>query len=75
MFDYRENSRALGLADMCKAIEEQRDWRANYQQQLHVLEILTAFSKSSASGKMYEMTTKYTRTNPMCNNPMHGILD
>ena len=75
MFDYRENSRALGLADLCKAIETGRDWRANYQQQLHVLEVLTAFSKSSESGNMYEMTTKYDRSAPMQNNPMHGILD
>jgi len=75
MFDYRENSRGLGLADMCKAIETGRDWRANYQQQHHVLEILTGFSKSSAAGAYLPLKTKYTRTAPMENNPMHGILD
>jgi predicted dehydrogenase len=75
MFDYRENSRALGLSDMCKAIETGRDWRANYQQQHHVLEILTSFSKSCEKGEYIPLTTKYYRTPAMENNPMKGILD
>lgn len=75
MFDYCENSRALGLTDMCKAVRSGRSWRANYQQQLHVLEILTAFSKSSQEGKVIELTTKYQRPEPMCYSPMHGILE
>lgn len=75
MFDYNENSRALGLSDMCKAIETGRDWRANYQQQHHVLEILTSFSKSCEKGEYIPLKTKYYRTAPMENNPMHGILD
>ena len=75
MFDYAENSRGLGLADMCKAIRDGRDWRANYQQQHHVLEILTSFSKSCEEGKYIELKTKYNRTAPMEHNPIHGILD
>ena len=75
MFDYRENSRALGLSDMCKAIETGREARCNYRQQHHVLEIMTSFEKSSREGKYIEMKTKYERSNPMYNNPMHGILD
>ncbi len=75
MFDYCENSRALGLADMCKALETGRDFRANYQQQHHVLEILTSFSKSSEKGELVQLQTRYQRTAPMENNPMHGILD
>ena len=75
MFDYNENSRALDLADMCKAIETGRGWRADYQQQHHVLEILTSFSKSCEKGEYIPLKTKYTRTAPMENNPMHGILD
>ena len=75
MYDYKENSRALGLCDMCKAIETGRDWRANYQQQHHVLEILTSFSKSCEKGEYIPLKTKYYRTAPMENNPMHGILD
>ena len=75
MYDYRENSRALGLADMCKSIETGRRWRADFRQQHHVLEILTGFSKASESGKFLELKTRYTRPEIMKNNPLHGILD
>ncbi|MBQ6240934.1 MAG: Gfo/Idh/MocA family oxidoreductase [Firmicutes bacterium] len=75
MFDYRENSRALGLADMCKSIETGRAWRADFHQQLHVLEIMTGFSKASESGKVLELQTHYTRPEIMKNNALHGVLD
>jgi len=75
MFDYRDNSRALGLADMCKAVETKRDFRANYKQQHHVLEILTSFSKSCKKGEYIPLATRYERTAPMESNPMRGILD
>lgn len=75
LYDYGENSRGLGLADMAKAIRTGRDHRANCQQQRHVLEIMTGFSKSSEAGAYIPLKTKYTRTVPMKNNPMHGILD
>ena len=50
IFDYKENSRALGLADMAKSLETGRPFRASYQQTRHVLEIMTAFEKSSNNG-------------------------
>lgn len=75
MFDYKVNSRALGLSDMCKAIETGRPFRANYQQQQHVLEIMTSFEESSREGRYIPMKTRYERPMPMKNNPMHGILD
>ena len=75
LYDYPENSRGLGLADMCKALRTGRDHRANYQQQRHVLEIMTAFSKSSERKAYVPIATKYSRTALMKNNPMHGILD
>jgi len=74
MFGYRDNSRGLGLADMCKAIETKRNHRANSEQQIHVLEILTAFSKSSQQGKFIELKTKYSRGEPMKSVVMSGIL-
>ena len=52
MFDYCENSRALGLSDLCKSLRTGRDFRANCQQQHHVLEILTSFSKSCEKGSI-----------------------
>ncbi len=75
MYDYSENSRGLGLADMCKAIRTGREFRANHQQQQHVLEILTSFSKSSESGATVALTTRYTRPAPMADNPVHGVLE
>jgi len=75
MFGYRENSRGIGIADMCKALETGRDFRANANQQIHVLEILTSFSKSSHDKKYVELTTKYSRGKPMVNAEMPGILD
>ena len=47
---FTENSRALGLSDMADAIEHNRLHRANYMQQLHVLDIMTAFARSSQQG-------------------------
>src|SRR5699024_6159097 len=67
LFDYNENSRALGLADMCKALRTGRDHRANYQQQRHVLEIMTSFSKSCQQGGYIALESGYTRTAPMKN--------
>lgn len=75
LFDYAENSRALGLADMAKAIQSGRDARADVQQTLHVLEILTAFERSSRQQGYLPITTPYVRGLPMQNNPMHGVLD
>lgn len=75
MYDYSENSRGLGLADMCKALVSGRDFRANYRQQHHVLEILTSFSKSCEEGRYVALKTKYERSAAMEHNPIHGILD
>jgi len=75
LYDYKENSRALGLADMAKALQTGRAARADYRQTLHVLEILTVFEKSSAAKAYLPISTKYERQAPMKNNPIHGILD
>ncbi|MHB8131441.1 MAG: Gfo/Idh/MocA family protein [Mobilitalea sp.] len=75
LFDYKENSRGLGLADMAKAMETGRDYRASYLQTYHVLEILTSFEKSSKEGKYIPLETKYQQGEPMHNNTIHGILD
>jgi len=75
MYGYRDNSRGLGLADMCKAVETKRNFRANSVQQMHVLEILTSFTKSSQQKKYIELKTKYNRSEPMKSGIMPGILD
>ena len=75
IFPYQENCRALGLADMAKAIETGRPWRANYAQQLHVVEILSSFRRSSAEGKTVTLETPYERSAPMVYTDLPGILD
>ena len=75
LFDYPDNSRGLGLADMAKAIEENRPSRADWEQTLHVLEIMSTAKKSSDAGQTITLTTHYDRRAPMKNNPMTGILD
>lgn len=75
MFDYADNSRGLGLADMAKALQTARPYRASYKLTQHVLEILTSFDKSSEQGKYISLETTYEREMPMKNNPLKGILD
>jgi len=75
LFDYKDNSRALGLCDMAKAIETGRAPRASYKQTLHVLEVMEAFTTSSKNQARLEINSKYTREAPMKNNPQRGILD
>jgi predicted dehydrogenase len=75
MFGYKENSRALGLADMCKAIQTEREIRANSALQMHVLEILTSFTTSCKERKYIDLTTKYSRSVPMKNLVTPGVLD
>ena len=73
-FDYRENSRGLGLADMAKALLTGRDMRAGGEQTLHVLEIMTALEKSSRERKFITLESSYTRKSAMCDDAIRGIL-
>lgn len=74
-FDYAENSRALGLADIAKSIETGRIPRASYRQTLHVLEVMEAFTKSSNEGRKVEIKSEFERQMPMKADCEHGILD
>ena len=49
--------------------------RADAQQTLHVLEIMTAIETSSREGRFVELTTSYERRPAMAHNPVRGILD
>ena len=74
VFDYAHNSRCLGLADLCAAIEKGRPPRTSYLQTLHVLEIMMGIMKSSETGLPYEMTTHFEREAPMDPTLPHGVL-
>lgn len=75
MFDYKTNSRGLGLADMAKALETGRTPRESYKQTLHVLEIMETFMTSSKERKTIDLETKFEKQPPMKINPIKGILD
>ncbi len=55
------NSRSLGLSEMASAMEEGRMHRANYMQQLHVLDIMTAFERSSRANAPVAITSPFER--------------
>ena len=74
-FGYPENSRALGLADMAKAIATKRPHRANDDLTFHVLEIMTGIERSAKEGAPVAMEAAYQRGAAMVNMPLPGILD
>ena len=75
MYGYAENSRALGLADMCKAILTGREARCEVQQTYHVLEIIEGFETSAKTGCWTEMESVYHRAPAMALPVLKGILD
>ena len=75
LFGYQENSRALGLADMAKALQTGRNFRANYHQTYHVLEIMETIEKSSAQRRYLQLESRYTREKPMVQVKLKGYLD
>ena len=55
-------ARGIGLADMAAALRDGRKPRANAQQALHALEVLSAIEQSSAEGREIEITTPFERS-------------
>ena len=74
-FDYPDNCRALGLADMAKALETGRRFRANSDQTFHVLEIMEGFATSGKLRREVEITSRFERQPLMDPTQEHGILD
>ena len=75
MYGYEENSRALGLADMAKALQTGREARCAVQQTYHVLEIIEGFEASAKEGKWIDIESKYHRAPAMVKPEIKGILD
>jgi len=75
MYGYEENSRALGLADMAKALQTGREARCAVQQTYHVLEIIEGFEASAKQGKWIDIESKYHRAPAMVKPEIKGILD
>lgn len=75
LYQYPENSRGLGLADMAKAIQTGRKHRANSRQQLHVVETMLGFIQSSEEGKWVKIESDYERPELLKRDGLPGILD
>ena len=75
LYGYKENSRALGLADMAAAVADKRDPRADGQQILHVLDVLTAFERSNETKAYLPLTSKYQRRAAMESGKPLGVLN
>lgn len=75
MFDYAQNSRGLGLADMVNAIANGRPARANGNQMLHVLEVVEGFEVSGKTRSFVKINTPFERQAPMVKAKVIGKLD
>lgn len=75
LFPYAGNSRGLGLADMARALQTGRDFRADHQQTLHVLEIMESLYRSSEERRFVDIESVYTRRDPMVRGRLDGSLE
>ena len=75
LFDYKENSRGLGLADMATALKGNRPIRAHLDQLFHVLDVMTAFVRSSDKQGREEITSPYKRPAPMKKAQVLGTIE
>ena len=75
VFDYKENSRALGLAYMAKALKTGRVARANCNMTFHVLEIMEAFAQSGEEKRLIPIESRFEKTPQMPRAAIHGMLD
>ena len=68
---YADDARGFGVADMALAIERGTPHRASGRIAVHVMEIMEAFERSSASGKRVDLSSTCTRPQAL---PL-GILE
>lgn len=62
---FYESRRGVGLADMCYAIVNERRPRCHSDIGLHAIEIIHGIQESCSTGRIYEMTTKCARPEPV----------
>ncbi len=62
---YSESSRGVGLADMCYALLNGRRPRCHADIGYHSIEIIHAIQESARTGKVYEMTSRCPRPEPL----------
>lgn len=62
---YYESSRGIGLADMCYAIRNHRRPRCHADIGYHAIEVIHGIMESCKTGKIYEMTSRCDRPEPL----------
>lgn len=71
-FEYTDNMRSIGLADMAMGIMNGRPHRCNGDLALHVLEIMCGLEQAAREARAVEMTTGCARPQPL---PQDGDLN
>ncbi|MBB3114723.1 putative dehydrogenase [Paenibacillus phyllosphaerae] len=62
---YTDNNRGIGVADMARAIAENRPHRASGEMAYHVLEAMHGFHDAARDGVHYTMASSCSRPEPM----------
>jgi len=75
MFGYPTNSRALGLADMAKAVQTEREFRASVKVTYHVLEVMSGILQSAKDGANVAIESKMCRPAPMVPATLPGYFE
>ena len=73
--NYADNSRALGLADMEKALQTGRKFRCNCGQTYHVLEIMEGFTKAGDERREVKIESRFDPSPIMRNDLELGVLE
>jgi len=74
-FAYPDNSRALGLADMAKALQSGRSFRASSEVTFHVLEVMSGILQSAKDGANVAMESSSARPAQMIRAALPGYLE
>jgi hypothetical protein len=64
-YGYNENSRGLGLLDLMKAVEEDREPRASGELSSHVLEIMLGILDSPNKGAFVDIKSRCNKPKPL----------
>lgn len=75
IFEYNENVRSIGLADMASAIRSGRKHRCTGAMANHVLEIMTALEKASEQGSVISIESCCERPQSFPSGLLKGELD
>jgi len=74
-FDYQENSRSIGVADMAHAIQSGRPHRCDARLALHSLEVISAFEASFTERRFVDLVNQCAQPAPFPLGMTNSLLD